>query len=153
MLFKHAAQGDERAYITVKAVEAGSITTGYAVALRVGTTASFDGTNAVLATWNNVADLPAFLGIAAKDIPSNQYGIVQIFGNAPSVLVSNTATSVTFTAGDPLIPGKAPGGLYSGLPSYASSGFRYVLASNFTQITLGTLSNTGANYISGWIHW
>lgn len=130
MLFKQAAQGDERAYLTVKNVEATSITTGMGVCFRVGTAGSFDGTQAVRADAGNAADLPAFIGIAAQDIASNAYGIVQIFGFVASVLLSHVGTSITVNAGNPLVPGDAPGGLASLAPTYAASGFKYVLCTN-----------------------
>lgn len=148
MLFKQAALGDERAFMTVKNVEATSITTGMGVALRLGTTASFDGTSSVRAASGNAGDLPGFLGVATKDIPSNQYGLVQIFGNTASVFLSVVATSITVTAGDPLIPGAAPGGFISGAPTYAASGFGWVIASNAPTITL---SNAAPLYCSGFV--
>lgn len=148
MLFKQAALGDERAFITVKNVEASSITTGMGVALRIGTTASFDGNSAVMAKSGNAGDLPGFLGVAVRDIPSNQYGLVQTYGNTLSVFLSVITTSLTITAGDPLVPGAAAGGFYSLAPTYASSGFGYVIASNCPTITL---SNAAPMYCSGFV--
>lgn len=130
MLFKQAARGDERAYLTVKNVEATSITTGQGVCFRVGTGASFDGTSAVRSASATTADLPAFVGIAAQDIASNAYGIVQVFGLVASVLLSGVGTSITVNAGNPLVPGAEPGGLFSLAPTYAASGFKYVLCTN-----------------------
>lgn len=148
MLFKQAALGDERAFLTIKNVEASSITTGMGVSLRIGTTASFDGTSAIRSISTQAADLPGFLGVAVRDIPSNQYGLVQIFGNISSVLVSNVGTSITFTTGDPLIPSPVAGALSSGAPTYAASGFGYVLASN---VPINTLSQAAPLYISGFV--
>lgn len=148
MLFKGAALGDERAFMTVKNVEATSITTGMGVAIRIGTTASFDGTQAVRAASGNAGDLPGFLGVAVRDIPSNAFGLVQIFGSVASVYLSVVATSITITAGDPLVPGAAAGGFASLAPTYASSGFGYVLASNAPTITL---SNAAPLYCSGFV--
>ena len=147
MLFKQAARGDERAFMTVKNVEASSITTGMGVALRLGTTASFDGTQAVRA-GANAGDLPGFLGVSVRDIPSNQYGLVQIFGNTLSVYLSVTTTSITITAGDPLIPGAVAGSFFSGVPTYAASGFGWVIVSNAPTITL---SNAAPLYCSGFV--
>jgi len=148
MLFKQAARGDERAFLTVKNVEASSITTGMGVALRIGTTASFDGTSAVRAASGTAADLPGFLGVAAQDIASNAFGLVQIFGNVASVLLSNVTTSITVTAGDPLVPGALAGGFYSLAPTYAASGFCYVLVSN---APTATLSQAAPLYCSGFV--
>lgn len=147
MLFKQAALGDERAFMTVKNVEATSITLGQGVALRL-TAASFDGTSSVRANSANTGDLPGFLGIAVNNIPSNQYGLVQIFGNCASVIVSNVGTSITVTAGDPLIPSALVGALASGAPTYAASGFNWVIASNVPTVTL---SQAAPLYISGFV--
>lgn len=150
MIFKQAAQGDERAFMTVKSVEATSITLGQAVALRIGTTASFDGTSAVRAASGNASDLPGFLGIAVANIATNAYGLVQIFGNCLSVQISQMNTSITVTAGDPLTPSALAGALSSvlGAPTYAGSGFNWVICSN---PPTNTLSQAGPLYVSGFI--
>lgn len=145
MLFKQSSRGDERAYVTVKNVEASSITQGMGVAYRVGTAASFDGTNAVRAASGNAADLPSWIGVAAQDIASNAYGIVQTFGAIASVLMSHVGTSITVNSGDPLVPGAVAGAFFSAAPTYANSGFRYIVASN----TPAAVSGTG--YASGFI--
>lgn len=148
MLFKQAARGDERAFITVKNVEATSITNGMGVALIIGTTASFDGTQAVRPASGTAANLPGFLGIAVQDIPTNGFGLVQIFGSCASVLISNVATSITINNGDPLIPGPAAGLMASGAPTYAASGFGWVIASN---VATNTISVAAPLYISGFV--
>jgi hypothetical protein len=148
MLFKHAALGDERAFLTIKNVEASSITLGYAVAICIATTASFDGTNAVMTATGSAASLPGFIGIAVKDIPSNQYGLVQCFGNCASVLLSNVGTSITITSGNPLIPTALPGGLSSAAPTYANGGFNWVIASATPS---NTLSQAAPLYCSGFV--
>lgn len=148
MLFKQAALGDERAFMTVKNVEASSITTGYGVMLAIGTGASFDGTQAVMSISTGTASLPGFVGISVKDIPSNQYGLVQIFGNCASVLISNVGTSITIGCGNPLIPSPLAGALSSAAPTYAASGFNWVIASN---TPTNTLSVAAPLYISGFI--
>lgn len=145
MLFKQASRGDEKIFVTVKNVEASSLTTGYGVAIRVGTAASFDGTNAVLAASGNASDLPGFLGVAAQDIASNAYGLVQTGGFAASVLLSNNGSSLTIATGSPCVPGALAGGFWSLAPTYAASGFRYILASNMPVTTSAT------GYLSGWI--
>jgi hypothetical protein len=148
MLFKGGALGDERAFMSVKNVEATSITTGMGVALRIGTAASFDGTSAVRAASGTAADLPGFLGISVRDIPSNQYGLVQIFGNCVSVLISNQTTSITINSGDPLIPSPTAGALASGVPTYAASGFNWVICSN---PPTNTTSQAAPLYASGFV--
>lgn len=148
MLFKQAARGDERVFLTVKCVEASSITTGMAAGLPLNTTASFDGTSTVRMASGTAANLPGWLGIAAQDIASNAFGIVQIFGNCLSVQVSNVNTSITLTAGDPLIPGAVAGQLFSGAPTYANAGFGYVICSN---PPANTLSQAAPIFISGFV--
>lgn len=148
MLFKQAARGDERAFLTVKNVEASSLTTGMGVGLVLNTTASFDGTSSVRMASGTAANLPGFLGVAAQDIASNAFGLVQIFGNCASVLLSNMGTSITVTAGDPLIPGAVAGTFFSGAPTYAASGFGYVLVSNAPTTTL---SQASPLYCSGFV--
>lgn len=148
MLFKQAAQGDERAFMTVKNQVNASITLGYAVNLAISGGASFDGSQAVLAASGVAANLPGFLGIAAATIPTTSYGLVQIFGNAASVLVSNMGTSITFTVGDPLIPSAVAGALFSGAPTYAASGFNWVICSN---PPTNTLSQAAPLYVSGFV--
>jgi len=145
MLFKHAARGDERAFITVQGVEASSLTLGYLVAVRVGTNASFDGTQAVLADSGNAVDLPGFLGVAAQDIVANGFGIIQNLGPAASVWISNVGTSLTINVGDALVPGALAGGGFSAAPTYANAGFRFVIASNVAPAVSATA------YVSGYV--
>lgn len=144
MLFKNAAQGDERAYGTYKCVEASSLTTGLLAALRLAA-ASFDGTSVVRADSDNTADLPGFIGVAAQDIASNAYGLVQVYGPVASVFISNVGSSITINVGDPLVPGKGAGGAFSSAPTYANSGFCFVIASN----TPAAVSASG--YCSGFV--
>lgn len=148
MLFKQSARGDERGFMTIKNVEATSITTGQGVAIRIGTSASFDGTSAVRATSATASDLPGFIGVAVQDIPSNGFGLVQVFGNCASVLLSNLGTSITINTGDPLIPGAVAGTFASAVPSYAASGFCWVIASN---VPTNTLSQAAPLYCSGFV--
>lgn len=148
MLFKQSSRGDEKAFITVRNVEATSITMGQGVALIIGTTASFDGTQCVRPASGTAANLPGFMGVAAQDIPSNGFGLVQIFGNAASVMISNVGTSVTINVGDPLIPGPAAGLFASGAPTYAASGFGWIIASN---TPTNTISVAAPLYLSGFV--
>jgi hypothetical protein len=146
MLFKQVARGDERAFVTVNNTSGVSITLGQAVAINISGGASFDGTQAALAISTTAANLPGFLGIAAANIPNSSYGLVQIYGNTLSVLVSNMGTSITFTVGDPLIPSTVAGALFSGAPTYAASGFNWVVCSNPPS---NTLSQAAPLYVSG----
>lgn len=114
----------ENVYVSVTNYEGATITTGLPVAWATGT--SNDGVGAVIA--NAAGDYPGFIGVAFRDIPRNGYGLVQTSGWIASVLVSNAGTSITINAGDPLVP--APAGFYSAAPTYANSGFKYVIASN-----------------------
>lgn len=115
--------GAENVYRSILNVEGATITTGLPVSL-VNT--STDGISATIA--NAAADYPGFIGIAVSDIANNDYGRIQISGFVASVLLSNAGTSITINAGDPLIP--APAGAYSGAPTYANSGFKFLSASN-----------------------
>lgn len=116
-------EGDERVFRTVLNVQGATITTGRAVSL-VHT--STDGIKAVIA--DAAADNTGFVGIATQDIPNNDYGLIQTYGFVNSVLLSHVGTSITVNAGDPLVPG--PAGMFSGAPTYANSGFKYLFASN-----------------------
>lgn len=134
--------------MTVKNCEASSITTGMAAALCLGNTASFDGTSVVKPASGTAANLPGFLGVAAQDIAPNAFGLVQIFGNVLSVQLSVVNTSVTVTAGDPLIPGAAAGTFTSSAPTYAASGFGWVIVSN---APTATLSQAAPLFCSGFV--
>lgn len=150
MLFKQASAGDERVFVSVKNVDAASITTGNAVMLSVGTGASFDGIQAVNAISTGGSSLFGFLGVAVKDIAVNSFGLVQIYGNCASVLYSQMSTSITIGAGNPLTPSSLIGALSSvtGAPTFAASGFGYVIASNPPS---NSLSQAGPLYGSGFI--
>ncbi len=139
------AQGSSsKLFIPVKGVSASSLTTGYCVALAIGGN-SFDGSQAVLAASGTAANLPGWIGVANSDIAVNGYGLVQCFGFAASVFLSNTNTSVTINQGDPLAPGAAAGGATSLAPTYAASGLKFILASNVPV----ALSIAGPLYVSG----
>lgn len=146
MLFKQAALGDERAFMTIKNADATSITTGYGVMLNVSA-ASFDGNQYLLAK-SGVGSSVGFMGIAVKDIAVNAYGLIQIFGACASVALSNVGTSITIATGDPLVPTPAAGLLSSTIPSYAASGFNWVIASS---VPSNTLSIAAPLYCSGFV--
>lgn len=142
MLFAKINQKDsEKVYVSVVNAEGATITAGLPVAYVVGATAtSMDGANAVIA--NAAGDYPGFIGIAFKDIPRNGYGLVQTSGAVASMLLSNAGSSITITAGDPLVP--APVGFFSAAPAYANSGFKYVICGL-------TATVSAASYVSGLI--
>jgi len=128
----------ERMFRHIKNVEGATITTGLPVALVLG--ASNDGLNAVVA--NAAGDYPGFIGIALNDIPNNEFGRIQGGGFVNSVLISNVGTSITINVGDPLVP--APGGMFSGAPTYANSGFKWVHVASNVPVAI-----SGPAYVSG----
>ena len=101
LLAKVNRTDSERMYRTVLNVEGATITTGKPVSISP-TAASLDGVSAVIA--NGAADYKGFIGFAIRDIPNNDYGLVQVNGLVASVLVSHEGTSITVTAGDLVIP-------------------------------------------------
>jgi hypothetical protein len=116
-------EGAENVFRTVLNVQGATITIGYPVALA---NTSNNGITAVIS--DAAADHPGFIGVAYRDIPNNDYGLVQISGWVNSVLLSNAGTSITINALDPLVP--SPAGFYSAAPTYANSGFKFLIASN-----------------------
>lgn len=118
----------EQVWTAVTNVDARSLTQGYPVALRLGTNASLDFNSAVLALSGTAGDLPGFLGVADQDIATNAVGRVVIYGYAKSVFLSNVGSSITANNGDPMVPGAM--GFFSLAPTYAASGFKYVILSN-----------------------
>lgn len=150
MIFKGASAGDERAYATFKNTSGSSITLGQAVCLAIGGAASFDGTQITLVASGAASNPPGFLGIAAANIPTGQFGLIQVFGNALSVQISQMNTSITINAGDPLTPCALAGTLSSvlGAPTYAGSGFNWVICSNPPS---NTISQAAPLYVSGFI--
>lgn len=134
----------EKVFISVHNVEASTITTGYAVNMAIGGN-SFDGASVTMAISGTAGNLPAFIGVASADIPSNGYGLVQKYGFAASVFLSNTGTSVTINQGNPLVPGALAGGLTSAAPTYANGGSYFILASN-TPVAI-----SASGYASGFV--
>ena len=148
MLIQQLNRADpERVFISVKNVEATSITLGMAVVVALGGN-SFDGVNVVRGASGTAGNLPGFIGVAAGDIAINGFGLVQMFGSVASVLLSNVATSITIATGDPLIPSPANGLFSSAVPSYAASGFGWVVAS---AVPANTLSVAAPLYCSGFV--
>lgn len=127
MLWKHAALGDERGFATYLNVEASSLTTGYGAALAAAA-ASFDGTKVCLSGSGATGRQTGFIGIAARDIAPNSYGLLQVFGPCASVFISNVGTSITITLGDACVPGALAGGFFSSVPTWLNSGFGVVVA-------------------------
>lgn len=119
----------EKVFLVVKNVEGATMTKGYLAALVVS--GSFDGKNAVLVASGDAALLPAWVGVAAADIADTGYGRVQAFGFANSIRYSAVGSSITIAIGEPCAPGAEAGGAASAVtPSYAASGFGFILASN-----------------------
>lgn len=146
MLFKQASAGDERVFITVKNVDASSITTGNG-ALLATASASFDGISA-LNSISTHATPWSWVGVAVKDIAVNAFGLVQTYGNCLSVLLSVLNTSITIGSGNPLIPGPVAGTFTSLAPTFANSGFNFIIASNTPS---NTMSQAAPLYCSGFI--
>jgi hypothetical protein len=145
MLFKHAALGDERIFATYQNVEASSLTTGYAVAIAVAS-ASFNGTQVCLAGTAATGRQTSWIGIAARDIAPNAYGIVQLYGPVNSVFISNVGSSLTFGVGAAMVPGALSGGLFCiAAPTWATGGFAFLVLSN----DLPAVSATG--WVSGFM--
>lgn len=147
MIFQQLNRTDsERVFVTVQNVEGATITTGLPVS-NLPTGVSIDGVQSVIA--NSAGDLPGFIGIAVKDIPNNDYGLVQIAGFVNSILISNVGTSLTIGAGSSLIP--APVGMFSsaafsGNGVYALNGGRFVFASSLPSQPAAI---SAAGYLSG----
>ena len=118
-----------RLYLPVQSVEGASLTNGFLVGYRLAA-ASFNMNAAVLVASGTAGDLPGFIGVAAADIADTAYGLALCWGYAASVRLSNVGSSITFTSGDPLVPGAARGGAFSLAPTYAASGLKFILASN-----------------------
>ena len=137
----------ERIFITVLNTEASSMTTGYAVSLAVaGAAASADGHQAIMPLSGTAGTLPGWCGVAAEDIPANTRGRVQSYGYAASIYLSQVASSITVTLGDALTPGAVKGGLFSAVPTYLLSGFRYALVISAPPTLSGAVTT---NYTSG----
>jgi len=97
----------EKVFVVVKNVDgSGAITAGLGAAL-VAAGASIDGVGAVIQPATTYSK--EFAGVATQDIPINGYGLVQAWGLANSILISNEGTSVTLTAGDQLWPSAVAG--------------------------------------------
>ena len=146
MQFQRILRTDpEQISTVVTNVDARSLTTGWPVALRLGTAASLNFNNAVLALSGTAADLPGFLGVADADVATNAVGRVILWGYAKSVYLSALNTSITVTIGDPLVPGAA--GFFSLAPTYAASGFKYVIVSNPPAGTLASSLSAAINTV------
>jgi hypothetical protein len=136
-------EGSENVFRTVLNAEGATITTGLPVSL-VNT--STDGIKAVIddAAGNH----PGFLGVAIRDIPNNDYGLVQTSGFVNSILLSNVGTSITINANDPLVP--APAGFASAAPTYANFGFKWLQASNLPASLVVSAASYASGLIKGW---
>jgi len=115
----------EKVFTIVKNVDADSITTGMGVRYVGGAPAenvSADGVQCVKMTVAADPNMVNFAGIAAADIASGEYGMVQNYGVVDSVMLSHAGTSITIgTFGGInstiLRPGAAAGTFYSAAPA------------------------------------
>src|SRR3990167_1762096 len=149
MQWVQATRGDvaERAITAFTNVDQDSITTGYAVAVAIAGN-SFTGFNVVKPASGTAGNLPGVVGIALNDAAFKGVVTVCTWGFVASVFLSRELTSTTINQGNPLVPGLVAGGLWSVAPTYANSGFRYVLASNTPVSTSLTAVNS---YCSGFV--
>lgn len=115
-------------YLPVRGVQASSLTTGYLTGLCLAA-ASFDGNSAILTASGTAGTLPGFIGVANADVAVNGYGLVQCWGHAVSIFMSQVATSITFTVGDACVPGAEAGGCASVVPTYLNAGFKFIISS------------------------
>lgn len=136
------AQGSPaKLYIPVKNGTASSFTTGFAVAFACAGN-SVTGVDGVLAASGTAANLPGWIGVASGDIANGSYGLVQCWGLANSVYLSQYGTSVTVTLGDAIVPGAEAGGLGSAVPTYLNAGFKFALVvSAPAALSLAKVSN------------
>ena len=132
-------------YLPVRTTISASLTTGYLVAYALNGV-SFDGNQAMLPDSDVAAHLPGFIGVANSDIAGSAYGLVQCYGFAASVFLSQYGTSVTVNQGNPLVPGAEAGGAGSAVPTYLNAGFKFILCSNPPATV--SMAKT-ANYASG----
>jgi hypothetical protein len=143
MMFKKLNRdGAENVFRTVLNVQGATITTGRAVSIKPAT-ASCDGISSVIA--DAAGDYPGFVGIATQDIANNDYGLIQTSGFVASVLLSQEVGSITINAGDPLVP-SGGGAFASAAPTYANSGFKYVIAASNVPLVM-----SAATFASGLI--
>ncbi len=141
------AQGaGAKLYLPVRCVEASSLTNGYLVALNLQHSLSFDGNQAIMTASGSARTLPGWVGIAAGDIASNAFGLVQSWGVAASIYGSQQATSITINIGDACIPVAESGGAISTVPTYLNAGFKFILSSGTPNTT--SLAKS-VNYMAG----
>lgn len=138
----------EKVFVVVKNVDADSITTGLGVRHVGGAAAeivSTDGVNAIKAGLS-----AQFVGIAAQDIASNSYGIVQAYGYVNSIAYSaeaNKTVGVTGIANSFLKAGAVAGTFTSTqVPeALSTSAFKYLQA--FTTVNISGGIPYGSGYV------
>ena len=136
----------EKVFVVVRNVDGGgSITTGLGAALTPDS-ASDDGVGAVRST---AALSRLFAGVARSDIAINAYGLIQCWGFAASVAISQSVGSWTITTGDNLRHAGAAGHFTSVIVSEALSTqlYRFIVA-------MGDVADTISNprtYMSGFV--
>ena len=134
-----------RLYLPVRCVAASSLTLGYGAGIAQAA-GSFDGNTAILTASGTADTLTGWIGIASADIASNAYGLVQCWGAAASVYLSQVSSSITINAQNALVPGAEAGGLFSVVPTYLNAGFKFVICTNPPATV--SMAKT-ANYSSG----
>lgn len=149
MLIQRVNRSDaERIYLSVLNTDAATLTTGMGACYLGGVAAevaSADGTSVAAST---AARIFGFAGIAAKDIPSNAYGIVQVWGKCNSVMLSFEAdktvgiTGVTF-----LQPGGQAGTFTSAMLAQGQSAMLYNYLYNLTTTNI----SGGVPYTQAWL--
>ena len=142
MRFKRINRDDPE-YVDIPVVNAtgATITTGYPAAYTT-TAGSADGIKAVLPAASN---LKTFAGIALKDIPNTEAGVVRAYGYLASIAVFATGTSGTVALGEALGPGVA------GSLGVNSTGLKDGFGPVLTFEAIGAAINSPGGFVSGFI--
>ena len=147
MQFQQILRNDaEKVFVVVTNVGA-AITKGMGVCYVINNASITTGNRVIPSDADgNATDQIGFIGIAAADIAVDAVGRVQCFGYVDSVLVSHVGSSITITMGDPMIPGRLAGGMFTGAPTILNGGLKYVIVGNLTPATI-----SAATYVNGFI--
>lgn len=105
---------------------------------------SNDGAQAVLSASPN--NIRTFAGIALRDIPNTEAGVVRAFGFVNSVAIFATGTSGTVIAGDPLGPGVA-----ASAGQLNSTGMTYAFGPVLAMEQIGAAINSPGGYAKGFV--
>jgi hypothetical protein len=142
MRFKRLNREDPE-YVDLPVVNASgaTITTGFAVSYTT-TANSADGIQAVSPAASN---LKSFAGIALKDIPNTDAGLVRAYGYLSSIYVFATGTSGTVALGEALGPGVA------GSLGVNSTGLKDNFGPVITFEAIGAAINSPGSYVKGFV--